>query len=194
MIKAAIFDADDTLIDSLRVWREADEEYLKMKGKTFDSAIFEKFKKMTYAQCLSYVKKHFDFDETEEQISDGIMEIVMKKYENEVKPVDGIEEVLKRLLDNGIKMAVATSNDRRLISRALRNTGLRSYFSLVVTCDVTGYGKSDAGVYVKTAEMLGAEPSETLVVEDDRSYVAAAKEKGFIAIHVSDIRRFGFGK
>lgn len=194
MIKAAIFDADDTLIDSLHVWLEADMEYLKSKGMRFDLQTFEKFKKMTYGQSISYVKSHFAFDETEEEISAGIMEIVMKKYETEVKANDGIKELLQRLLDNGIKMAVATSNDRKLISRALRNTGLRRYFSFVATCDETGYGKDDAGVYIKVAEMLGVEPSETLVVEDDREYVSAAKEKGFVAIHISDIGRFGFGK
>lgn len=193
MIKCAVFDADGTLIDSMGVWLEADEEYLRSKDRRLDPDTYRKFANMTYKESISYVKKHYGLEDTEEKISADIQKLVMKKYENEVEANDGIRELLQRLLDNGVPMAVATSNDRKLICRALRATGLRRYFSHIVTCDETGCGKSDAQVFIRAAELLGAGPAETLVVEDSKEYVRAAKAAGFIAIHVSQIGRLGFG-
>ena len=194
MIKCAVFDADGTLIDSLGVWKSADEEYLRSKGRRLDPGMTEKFNKMTYGQSIAFVKQHYGIDEPEEQISDDIMSIVMRKYETDVKVNEGVAELLQRLLDNGVPMAVATANDRKLVCRGLRSTGLRRYFTHIVSCDETGCGKDDASVFIRAAEMLGCEPSETLVVEDDRAYVKAARAAGFVAIHISDIGRLGFGE
>lgn len=194
MIKCAVFDADGTLIDSLGVWMSADEEYLKSKGRRLDPDTYRKFIKMTFAESIAYVKRHYGLDEPEEAISEEIKKIVMKKYENEIEVTNGIPGLLKRLLDNDVPMAVATSNDRKLICRALRSTGLRRYFTHIVTCDETGCGKDDAAVFVRAAEMLGCKPSETLVVEDDREYVKAARAAGFVAIHISEIGRLGYGE
>ena len=194
MIKSAVFDADGTLLDSLHVWRQTDEEYMASIGKRLDPDAYKAFGKLTYGQSVSYIKNHYGLEMPEEEISAGIMAIVMKKYETEVTAKDGIAELLQRLLDNNVKMAVATANDRKLVCRALRSTGLRRYFTHVVSCDEIGVGKDDAEVYVRAAELLGCTPQETLVVEDDKGYIKAARDAGFIAIHVSEIGRLGFGK
>ena len=193
MIKCVIFDADGTLIDSLGIWREADEEYLRSVGRRLDENAYRKFTAMTYAQSIAYVKQHYGLPMSEKEISDGIMKIVMDKYTNNVKPVPGVQTMLERLLENGIPMAVATANDRKLVCRALRATGMRRYFSHIVTCDECGCGKENAGIFIHTAELMRCDPGEAMVVEDDRTYVRAAREAGFIAIHISEIGRLGFG-
>lgn len=194
MIKCAIFDADGTLINSLHLWRQADEEYMASIGRRLDPEVYKKFEKLTYRQSVSYLKRHYGLEQTEDEISDGVMAIVAKKYDTEVTQRDGIDELLERLLENGIKMAVATANDKKLVCRGLRSTGLRRYFSFVISCDETGAGKDDAEIYVRAAELLGCKPEETLVVEDDKNYIKAARDAGFIAIHVSEMGRLGFGK
>ena len=194
MIKCAVFDADGTLIDSMGVWLKADEEYLRSKGRRLDPETYGKFTKMTYAQSIAFVKRHYGLEDTEEKISGDIMKLVSDKYDNEVLVNEGVRELLQRLLDNGVPMAVATSNERKLICRALRATGLRRYFSYVVTCDETGCGKDNAEIYAHAAELLGCSPSETLVVEDNKENIKAAKDAGFVAIHISQIGRLGFGK
>ena len=193
MIRCAVFDADGTIIDSLGVWRDADEEYLSSKGKVLTDGVYHAFMTMTYGESIGFVKKHYGLPDTEERISADIMKIVMKKYGEEVKAMPGIEEVLKHLRDRGVRMAVATANDRELVCRALHATGLLQYFSFVVTCDEEGTNKNSADVFVRAAERLGFGPSETLVVEDDTGYVKSARAAGFTALHVSEIRRYCFG-
>lgn len=194
MIKCAVFDADGTLIDSMGVWIGADKEYIESKNMQFDPEIYNEFGKLTFAQSISLVKSHYGLDDTEEKITSDILGIVMKKYETEVKTKDGVKELLQRLSDNGVKMAVATANNKELVKRALQNNGIYGYFSDIVTCDESGCGKSDAAVFVYTSNLLGCEPSETLVVEDSEEYVSAAKEAGFFAVHINEIEKLGFGK
>jgi thiamine pyrophosphokinase len=194
MIKCAVFDADGTLIDSMGVWLEADREYLSSKGRELDPATYGKFNKLTFAQSISYVKKHYGLTDTEEQITADILKIVGKKYENDVMAKDGVKELLRRLADCGVKLAVATANDKELVSLALKKNGLLGYFSGIVTCDETNCGKDDAAVFLHTAETLGCEPSETLVVEDSEQYVKAAREAGFFAVHIDEIGKLGVGR
>ncbi len=194
MIKCAVFDADGTLIDSMGVWLEADREYLSSKGKELDPATYGKFNKLTFVESISYVKKHYGLEDSEEQITVDILKIVGKKYENDVMAKDGVKELLRRLADCGVKLAVATANDKELVSLALKKNGLLGYFSGIVTCDETNCGKDDAAVFLHTSEMLGFKPSETLVVEDSEQYVKAAREAGFFAVHIDEIGKLGVGR
>ncbi|MBQ7700601.1 MAG: thiamine diphosphokinase [Clostridia bacterium] len=193
MIKCAVFDADGTLIDSMGVWVDADKEYLSKKDREFDPETYKKFNNMTFAESISYVKRHYGFEDTEEQIKADILKIVGEKYENDVKAKDGVARLLQRLADVGIKMAVATANDKELVCRALYKNGLFDYFSHIITCDETGCGKNDAAVFIHTAKLLGYDPSETLVVEDSEQYVKAARDAGFLAVHIDEIDKLGFG-
>ena len=71
MIKCAIFDADGTLINSLHLWRQADEEYMASIGRRLDPEVYKKFEKLTYRQSVSYLKRHYGLEQTEDEISDG---------------------------------------------------------------------------------------------------------------------------
>lgn len=187
MIRCAVFDADGTLIDSLGVWRAADDVYLASKGKKMTDEIYAKFMKMTYGESIKFVKDFFSLPDSEERISEDIMRIVTEKYGTEVKAMPGVIPVLDRLKAAGIPMAVATANEKELVKAALSSNGMLGYFRYIVTCDEIGTSKRTADVFIHAARLLGGEPAETLVVEDDLSYVKTARAAGFIAVHVSEI-------
>lgn len=187
MIKCAVFDADGTLIDSLGVWRAADDVYLSSKGKKMTDEVYAGFMKMTYGESIKYVKEHFSLPDSEEKISGDIMRIVTEKYRTEVKPVPGVKELLSRLHAMGVPMAVATANDAELVRSALSANGMLGYFKRIVTCDELGTNKRTADVFIYAARLLGASPEETLVVEDDENYVGVARAAGFRAVHISQI-------
>ena len=194
MIRCAVFDADGTLIDSLGVWREADEVYFKSLGLELTDEIYAGFLDMTYGESIAYVKKRFSLPGSEKQISDGIMKIVAEKYETEVKLVPDAEPFIRSLHALGIPMAIATANDKELVKKALLHNGILDLFSYIVTCDETGTNKNSADVYIRAASLLGFSPGETLVVEDDEKYVRVAREAGFTAVHISELRRLDLGK
>lgn len=187
MIGYAVFDADGTLIDSLGVWRAADDVYLASKGKRMTDEIYRAFMKMTYGESITFVKDHFLLPDSEERISADIMRIVTEKYAAEVRAMPGVIPLLDRLAEKGIPMAVATANEKELVTAALSSNGMLGYFRYVVTCDELGTSKRTADVYVHAARLLGGTPEETLVVEDDFGCVKTAAAAGFHAVYISEI-------
>ena len=63
-IKAAIFDADGTLLDSMPVWNDIGELYLKSIGLTDREGLGETLHTMSLEQGAAYLKETYDLNQT----------------------------------------------------------------------------------------------------------------------------------
>ena len=108
-IKAAIFDVDGTLLDSLGIWEEADEEYLSRRGITPEEGLGRILYPMTVEEASAYIREHYPVEQTIEEIGKGVLEIVREFYEQKAPLKPGAEELLRKLKAQGISMAVATT-------------------------------------------------------------------------------------
>ncbi|HRX76789.1 MAG TPA: HAD family phosphatase, partial [Candidatus Cloacimonadota bacterium] len=69
MIKAIIFDLDGTLIDSMGLWRQVDEDFLSSRGITVPPDLFEHLPQgNSFIQTAQYFKDRFSLSESVEQI------------------------------------------------------------------------------------------------------------------------------
>ena len=67
-IKAAIFDLDGTLVDSMWVWSKIDVEYLELKGYTLPENLRNEISHLSFSQTAVYFKKKFNLDDPVEKI------------------------------------------------------------------------------------------------------------------------------
>ena len=110
-----------------------------------------------------------------------------KKYSTEVWLKPNAEEFLENLKAAGIKVAVATAQQRSPLEAALTNNGVLELFDAVVPCDeVTDAGKSTPEIYLATARMLGLDPGECIVFEDVLGPAVQAHIGGFRVVGVYD--------
>ena len=186
MIKAAIFDVDGTVLDSMWVWRKADEEYLKKLGIEFDEAVYNKMHTMTFETSVVYFCRAFHLDISPEQLRAEITEEVSKYYKNVIGPVKGVPELIKDLYGRGVKLAVATSNRRDFAKAAFCRLGLYEYFAQFLTCDELGTGKNEPLIFKLAANLLGAKPEETVVFEDSLHAIETAKKAGFKTVNITE--------
>jgi putative hydrolase of the HAD superfamily len=92
--------------------------------------------------------------------------------------------VLRRLDQRGLKMAVVSNFDRRLL-RVLGDLEIDRYFDAVVTPDSAGQAKPDPRIFIDAIAQLGVDADRTLVVGDDPTMdVAAARAAGLRAVLV----------
>jgi putative hydrolase of the HAD superfamily len=94
---------------------------------------------------------------------------------------------LDRLRSAGVRMCVVSDNWKGL--DAVLDVGVGSYFSGVVVSQVIGCNKPDPRMYTAGRRLLGLEPGDCLVVDDDAELVAAAIHQGHHGVVLARARQ-----
>jgi len=64
MIKAVIFDLDGTLLDSMHVWNQVDEEFLSLRGIAMPKDYTETVRTMEFEIAAQYTITRFGLTES----------------------------------------------------------------------------------------------------------------------------------
>jgi phosphoglycolate phosphatase len=87
-------------------------------------------------------------------------------HERELRLYPGIEELLKRLRDRGVMLAVATNAYRRSTIESLKHLGIYGYFDLIVCYDDVERGKPAPDMLLAILHSAGVSASQALFVGD----------------------------
>ena len=186
MIKAVLFDADGTLMDSIASWRKALKTVLGLRGFPYSEDDFQVLIPLTTKEGGAYLKEKYGFPETGDEIAAEYLGLVESFYATEVELKKGARETLEYYDSKGIPMAIVTSSERILIEAACKRHGISQYFQGLYICSELGTSKRNPDIFVNTAEVLGAQPSETIVYEDSDYAIETAVSSGFNVIKVID--------
>ncbi|MET9758806.1 HAD family hydrolase [Streptomyces sp. NPDC006372] len=118
---------------------------------------------------------------------------VFAAFEEELKPVAGVEEVLQKLTADAVPYCVASSGSHERIRVGHRTTGLDRWFDegRIFSSQDVGRGKPAPDLFLYAAERMGVTPERCVVVEDSplgvRAAVAAGMDVyGFTAMTPAD--------
>lgn len=180
--KAAIFDMDGTLTDSMYIWDTAGITYLENQGITPAPDLRERLRPLSLEQAAELYQQEYGVTDSIPEILEGIDAVVEEAYHHvTLKP--GALELLKEL---SIPKVLATSSPRRIVVETLDRLGILTYFDKVLTCGEIGIGKDQPDIYLQAAAFMESQPSETLVFEDALHAVRTASAAGFHVIGVFD--------
>ena len=186
-IEAFIFDMDGTMIDSMRVWKDIDDEYIEKYDLTEPEDFHEAMEGLSYTETAEYFLKVFPtLPKTVEELKEEWYEMALYKYSHEMELKEGLEEVIRGARAKGIRIGIATSNDRKLVEACLRGMGVEELVDTISTgCEVKK-GKPAPDVYLKAAGDLGVAPENCLVFEDVPMGIMAGKNAGMKVCAVDD--------
>ena len=185
-IRGAIFDVDGTLLDSMKIWDQAGARYLESLGKEPEQGLNKILFSLSLADGAAYLKKAYDLVQTEEEIHQGVLDVVDAFYRDEAQAKAGVRELLAALSAKGVAMTVATSSDKRQIRTALERLDLAKYFQELFTCGEVGGSKNEPEIFYRAAALMGTTPEDTCVVEDGLYAVRTANNAGYYTIGVYD--------
>lgn len=95
-----------------------------------------------------------------------------------------VRHSLEHLLSRGVRLAVVSNFDERLVP-LLRELGLDRYFDAIVASGPLGVHKPDGGIFLHACRRLGVSPAETLHVGDAlEEDVEGARRAGLAAVHL----------
>lgn len=177
--KAAIFDLDGTLLDSMGVWDQVDIDFLAKRGIEVPADYMGKVAAMQFRQIAEYTIARFDLPDTPEALMQEWDDMARVAYSTVVEAKPHAVEYLSYLKRSGAKLAVATSLPPALREPAMKHVGIFDYFDQIVSVDdANNVGKDRPDVFLLAAGRLGVVPEQCTVFEDLLVAMRSAKSVG----------------
>jgi len=185
-MKAAIFDLDGTLLDSMPAWQNVGSNYLIAQGITPPEGLEEKLKTMSFRISAEYFVNEFTLDSTVEDLMTYWMDAVAHHYHTTIELKPFVIDYLDQLRLHGVRMCVATASDKQLAEAALARLGILNCFEFVITVDEVGKSKEFPDIFLEAARRLNCPPHECVVFEDSLHALLTLRETEFTAWGVHD--------
>lgn len=186
-IDAIIFDIDGTLIDSMWIWTDIDDIFLKKYNLTQPEGFHEGMEGKSYSETAQYFLDLFpELPHTRQELEDEWNQMAFEIYTKEIPLKKGAFDFIAEMHREGKKLGIATSNSRNLAEGTLENNGILKYFHSVWTSDEAKAGKPSPEVYLRVAESLNVDPARCLVFEDVPKGIMAGKNAGMKVCAVED--------
>ncbi|MFF8505799.1 HAD family hydrolase [Streptomyces anulatus] len=101
-------------------------------------------------------------------------------FQRELVAVDGAEELLGKLVADGVDYCVASSGSHERIRVGHRKTGIDQWFEeeWIFSSEDVGRGKPAPDLFLYAAERMGVAPERCVVIEDSPLGVEAARAAG----------------
>ncbi|MFF9373933.1 HAD family hydrolase [Streptomyces griseoluteus] len=175
-----LFDNDGVLVDSEPISNRHLAAYLTELGHptTYDESIRD------YMGSAMHRVHDIVLERTGERLPADFDDVfharVFAAFEEELRPVAGVEGVLEKLTADGVPYCVASSGSHERIRVGHRVTGLDRWFDddRVFSSQDVGRGKPAPDLFLYAAARMGVAPERCLVVEDSPLGVQAARAAG----------------
>lgn len=199
MVEAIIFDKDGTLIDFDSFWLNVTIHVIKNILKKLDredvlqeelfnsvgvkNGVVDKdgiLCKGTYEQiaiAFNSVFKRYGYDTIDEQF---IVDEYSRSFDKgEIKPIcENIKDILIRLKENNIKLAVVTTDNYETTCKCLKKLEIFDLFEKVYTDDGVLPVKPDPYCAIDFSILTGIERNKIMMVGDTMTDVCFAKNAG----------------
>lgn len=187
MIKAVIFDIDNTLYDFDSVHIKAMNKVKVYVEKTFGISSDEFENRLSKAQSKMVDRLGKDsaathsriirFQEALEELSDKNMQSALTMCNlywdtllDIMEPEKGIEDFIKALINKGIKIGVGSNMTSHMQFEKLEKLGLLKHIDRVITSESAGAEKPSDKFFKLCVEKMGCKPEECLFIGDNIKY------------------------
>ena len=188
MIKAVLFDLDNTLTDFMYMKRISCEAAinamidsgLKMDKDAAEKKLFELYKthgiedQTIFQKFLTDVQGSVDY-----RMLANAITAYRRRQAGVLVPYPHVRSTLIKLKERGIKLAIVSDAQRMRAWLRLSEMNLTEFFDVVVTLDDTGKLKPDEAPFKSAIQKINVRPNEILFIGDnpDRD-IKGAKQLG----------------
>ncbi|MBI4010529.1 MAG: HAD-IA family hydrolase [Candidatus Aenigmarchaeota archaeon] len=187
MIKAVLFDLDNTLIDFMKMKKRATDAAIaamikaglkisKKDGRELLDKLFRKHGleyQQIFNEFLTEILGYVDL-----KILAGAVVAYRSVKGDLLQSYANVKPVLKKLKKKGYKLGIVTDAPKFQAWTRLYEMKLEKYFDIVVTLDDSGSLKHTGLPFERAIDMLGIKPNEILMVGDwiSRDIIPANKQ------------------
>ena len=182
--QAVVFDMDGLLLDTEVLWQRAERRLFERHGAefTFEDKLIVMGTSAAFTGEFFADRLGYGPDKAASLIRE-VSELMHEELQAQVDARPGAVELVERLRGR-VPLGLASNSPRFLVDAALSSAGFADTFDAVVTSDDVARHKPAPDLYLLACERLGADPAETVALEDTASGIAAAKAAGLTCIAV----------
>jgi HAD superfamily hydrolase (TIGR01509 family) len=181
-IRGVIFDVDGTLVDSndqhARAWVDA----LAEAGFPVPYDEVRPLIGMGGDKVLPKLTGLSDEDDKGKHIAERREKIFAAKYLPEVRPLPGARELLVRLRNDGLRLAVASSSKKEMLTKLLSLVGAEDLLEAKTSSDDAENSKPDPDIVQAALRRLGEKKEDTVMIGDTPYDIEAAAGAGIKSI------------
>jgi HAD superfamily hydrolase (TIGR01509 family) len=184
--EAAIFDNDGLLLDTEEAWTRAERTLFARLGREFTMEHKRTLIGSSRSMAASKLETILQRPGEGQALMDELHTLVMEEALLGVAPRPGALQLLQRLTDAGVPLAVASNSEREFLQRTLAAAGLLhdGPFAAVVSANDIEHPKPAPDIYLEACARLGVQPSRAVALEDSPIGVASAAAAGLFVIGV----------
>ncbi len=176
-----IFDCDGVLVDSERWSCGAWLPVLKKRGIDAELADIEAFLGQSDGAVLAHYAR-----ETGQALSEALIAekeaLYFELARNTLQTFPGLIDLLDRLMQSRVPLAVASSGRPHKIRFSLQQVGLSERLTTVCSASEVTRGKPAPDLFLYAAQRLGIAAPHCIVIEDSQAGIQAARAAGMYAI------------
>lgn len=191
-VELVIFDCDGVLVDSEPLANEVLRDALAGHGLvlTLDQVVGE-----FVGHSMTSVQERAETmlgRKLPDDFIDRVQARTFDIFRDHLKPVSGVEDVIRELQKKGMQICIASSGSHDKMDLTLTLTGLKHYFGehIFSSYDVAR-GKPYPDLYLHAAREMGVDPALCLVIEDSlpgvQGAVAAGMEVMAYSVRAEDL-------
>lgn len=185
--QAVVFDMDGVIFDTERLviefWKEVAKKHNIPNIEHTCIQCLGTNRVRTREIFLENYGADFPFDPYRAEVT----ELFNTHYKGVPLPTKpGIRELLNYLQEQDIKVGLASSTAQHLVRDEIGTAGLLPYFQTLVCGDMVEHSKPAPDIFLKACEILNADPTKSIAIEDSFNGIRSAHCAGMTPIMVPD--------
>ena len=185
--QAVVFDMDGVIFDTERLviefWKEVAKKHNIPNVEHTCIQCLGANRVRTREIFLENYGADFPFDPYRAEVT----ELFNTHYKGVPLPTKpGVRELLNYLQEQDIKVGLASSTAQHLVRDEIGTAGLLPYFQTLVCGDMVEHSKPAPDIFLKACEILNADPTKSIAIEDSFNGIRSAHCAGMTPIMVPD--------
>jgi HAD superfamily hydrolase (TIGR01509 family) len=189
MIQTVIFDMDGVIVDTEPVHRYAYFQHFDELNIPVTEEMFTSFTGNSTRNVFQILKERFQLEEEVEDLIQRKRTIFNDAFDTAaaLELLEGVEELIKELYQNGIQLILASSASKVTIDRVFRRFKLHDYFTHIVSGEDFPKSKPHPAIFEHAVTLSIAPKENCIVIEDSTNGVKAAKAAGIFCVGYNSI-------